>query len=118
MLMHTKRPTALWFVTIMLLLGAYDFSLATVNEPQDAYLEVKFRSKPTLGVRFSSGLTISVRPGGIACKVKAWSSDRDVTKPPDLDLVLSEFPEPTGEATYFLVSDATVAVDDELIFRD
>ena len=60
----------------------------------------------------------SVRPGGIACRVKAWSSDRDVTKPPNLDLVLSEFPEPTGEATYFLVSDATVAVDDELIIRD
>ena len=50
MLLHNKRTTALWFVTIMLLLGAYDFSLAAVNEPQDAYLEVKFRSEPTPGV--------------------------------------------------------------------
>ena len=60
----------------------------------------------------------SVRPGGIACKVKAWSSRRNISKPPDLDLMLSEFPEPTGEATYFLVSDAAVAVDDELIIRN
>ena len=63
----------------------------------------------------------SVRPGGIACnvKVKAWSPGKSSHfHPPDLNLVLSELSGPTGEATYFLVSDSVVAVDDELIIRD
>ena len=55
------------------------------------------------------------RPNGVSCTVAAWSPGRDVSQSPDLKLILSEFPEPTGEAIYFRLSDPAVAVDDELI---
>ena len=57
----------------------------------------------------------SVRPGGLACKVRAWSGGRDIKQPPDLTLVLTEYADPGGEATYFIPADPkTPAVDDEL----
>ena len=56
-----------------------------------------------------------LRPGGLACRVKAWSPGGALSEPPDLDLILSEFPEPSGEEVYFKVPDIAVAVDDELI---
>jgi DUF1680 family protein len=60
----------------------------------------------------------SVRPGGMACRVKAWGpgvwypfSERD------LELTLTEFADPAGEATYFNVPDpkAKDLVEDELV---
>jgi uncharacterized protein len=56
----------------------------------------------------------SIRPGGLACRVKAWSGS-DISKPADLDLVLTEFADPGGEATYFRLPDLGIAMDDELI---
>ena len=56
----------------------------------------------------------AVRPDGLQCRVRAWSGARDLRESPDLDLLLTEFPEPTGEATYFHVPSIDDAVDDEL----
>jgi len=58
----------------------------------------------------------TVRPGGLACRVRAWSPGRDTKQPPDLTLLLTEFPDPGGEATYFPIWDPTLqTIDDELI---
>jgi len=58
----------------------------------------------------------AVRPGGIACRVGAWSAGRSVDQPPDLTLILTEYADPGGEATYFIPGDPkTPAVDDELL---
>lgn len=46
----------------------------------------------------------SVRPGGLACKVRAWrTTNWYPSAPPDWELTLTEFPDPGGEATYFHV---------------
>ena len=60
----------------------------------------------------------SVRPDGLACRVRAF---RPGGQPPstkaELALVLTEFPDPGGEATFLLVPEhaAPEPVDDELI---
>ena len=60
----------------------------------------------------------SVRPGGLACKVRAWRTTSWYPQAPeDWELVLTEFPDPQGEATYFHVpnpSDSRLR-DDELV---
>lgn len=57
----------------------------------------------------------SVRPDGLACRVRAWSGGRDVKQPPDLTLVLTEYADPGGEATYLVPASSSMsAVDDEL----
>jgi len=56
----------------------------------------------------------TVRPDGLACPARAWSPGAALTDPPDLRLLLSEFADPHGEATYFLVPDAAAAREDEL----
>jgi hypothetical protein len=60
----------------------------------------------------------SVRPDGIACKVKAWGPGKWYPHgSPDLELLLTEFPDPRGEATYFNVPNpnAEEFVNDELM---
>ena len=57
----------------------------------------------------------SIRPGGLRARIKAWGPQRDLAKPPDLELILNEFPEPTGEEIYFRLPDIGAAEDDELI---
>jgi uncharacterized protein len=42
----------------------------------------------------------SVRPDGMAIKVKAWSGKRDQQQTPDLTLLLTEFADPGGVLTY------------------
>ena len=59
----------------------------------------------------------TVRPDGVACRVKAWRPGVFYPhNPPDLELTLTEFPDPDGEATYFLVPNPADErlVDDEL----
>ncbi|MBN1910200.1 MAG: glycoside hydrolase family 127 protein [Pirellulales bacterium] len=55
------------------------------------------------------------RPDGLACPARAWSPGKPLSEPPDLKLKLTEFPDPGGEATYFLVPDLSGTVDDELL---
>jgi DUF1680 family protein len=60
----------------------------------------------------------TIRPEGISCRVKAWRpGDFYPHTPPALKLTLTEFPDPDGEATYFLVPNPADErlVDDELI---
>ena len=57
----------------------------------------------------------AVRPSGLAVRLRAWSPGGDRKRPPDLTLLLTEFPDPGGEMTYFVVSDPTVrTAEDEL----
>ncbi len=59
-----------------------------------------------------------VRPGGVACKAKAWGPGKWYPHAkPDLELVLTEFADPGGEATYFNVPNpkGRELVDDELV---
>ncbi len=56
----------------------------------------------------------SVRPDGLACRVQAWKPGYAVKRPGDLTLVLTEFADPGGTATYFRLQDLSAAVDDEL----
>ncbi|MCX7428486.1 MAG: glycoside hydrolase family 127 protein [Planctomycetia bacterium] len=60
----------------------------------------------------------TIRPGGQACRVRAWSPGKwSPTAAPDLALLLTEFADPGGEATFFKVPDpnAGTLIDDELI---
>jgi len=59
----------------------------------------------------------TVRPGGLACKVKAWGPGADRKKAPNLELVLTEYADPGGEATYFAVSDPAIRTVDDELFR-
>jgi len=60
----------------------------------------------------------SVRPGGLACRLRAWGPDQWYpSAEPALALTLTEFADPGGEAVYFHVPDPNAAtlVDDELL---
>ena len=50
----------------------------------------------------------TIRPNGMACCVQAWSPGRDLKGPTDLDLVLTEYADPGGEATYFRIPKSIV----------
>jgi len=59
----------------------------------------------------------SVRPNGIACRVRAWNSGANYsTDKTDFELTLTEFPDPDGVAVYFAVPnpESDQFVDDEL----
>ena len=57
----------------------------------------------------------AVRPNGTACRLRAWSPNGDIDGPTDLELVLSEFPDPNGQETYFRTAGTEMTEDDELI---
>ena len=57
----------------------------------------------------------SVRPDGLACKVQAWKPSLSLRLTGDIELRLTEFPDPDGKATYFRLRDMAPAVDDELL---
>lgn len=59
----------------------------------------------------------SVRPQGVACRIRAFTPGYAV-KDPDLTLLLTEFADPAGKAIYFRTPDLSVAVDDELFCSD
>lgn len=58
----------------------------------------------------------AVRAGGMACRIKGIGPANYGSKP-DMELILTEFPDPDGKAAYFLVPDPTSdeLMDDELI---
>jgi len=59
----------------------------------------------------------SVRPGGLKVLAKAWAPGADTKQAATLDVVLTEFVDPSGVTTYFRLSDPAKAVDDELVGR-
>lgn len=56
----------------------------------------------------------AVRPRGLACKVSVWKPGFSLTTKADYELILTEFPDPGGKATYFRLRDFSPAVPDEL----
>jgi hypothetical protein len=62
----------------------------------------------------------SVRGGGLSCKVEAWKPDTWYPfAPTDFKLTLTEFPDPEGKSSYFLVPNPEEDdfVEDELILN-
>ena len=57
----------------------------------------------------------SVRPDGMKVLAKAWPPDSDTKDAAPLDVVLTEFVDPSGVITYFRLPDLSKAVDDELM---
>jgi DUF1680 family protein len=60
----------------------------------------------------------SVRPGGVACTVKAWPPGQGAFPGTELvPLVLTEYPDPDGKGIYFIVPSwaSSTLADDELI---
>lgn len=56
----------------------------------------------------------SVRPGGIACRLKADDNTFSTRNSGNLSLTFTEFADPDGKCTYFRVPDLSEAVPDEL----
>ena len=56
----------------------------------------------------------SIRPNGLKVVAKAWPSGSPGQGAVPVDIVLTEFADPSGIATYFRVQSATPVVDDEL----
>jgi DUF1680 family protein len=65
-------------------------------------------------VRTVTPPAITAARHGQAAEVKAWSPGRPRTAAPDLCLILTDFPEVTGEETYFPLTDLSAALPDEL----
>lgn len=57
----------------------------------------------------------SIRPNGLKVVAKAWPPGDDRAGPAPLTVVLTEFVDPSGIATYFHASDPTRTVEDELV---
>ncbi len=60
----------------------------------------------------------SVRPGGQKVLAKAWPPEGDVGGTASLDVVLTEFVDPSGVATHFRIPDSAKTVEDELVKRE
>jgi DUF1680 family protein len=63
-------------------------------EPKEIVLDIESLSEPINDE--------TIRPGGTACRVKGWKSRTKTTAAHELDLRLTEFPDPGGEAVWFL----------------
>jgi len=81
--------------------------LKTYSQPRDLMVDPATLGEPVADT--------SVRPGGLIVLAKAWPPGEHGNGAPSLDVVLSEFVDPSGIATYFLIPDLTMAVDDELM---
>ena len=59
----------------------------------------------------------TIRPGGQSCRIKAVPPGGHIGDNPSLSLTLREYPDPSAEATFFLVPNpnAKCIVDDELL---
>ena len=75
-------------------------------EPRDLVIDPASLGKPVADK--------SVRPAGLKVAAKAWAPGNHGQGAAALDVVLTEFVDPSGVATYFRVPDPTKAVDDEL----
>ena len=60
----------------------------------------------------------AVRPGGMACAVKAGNDVSAIGVAGNLSLRLTEFPDPEGKVVYFRLPDLSTAVPDKLLSGD
>ncbi len=60
----------------------------------------------------------SLRPGGLAVQMKAWSTMIPLDWEPDVRLTMKEFPDPCGQVTYFVLENSLNAnvTNDGLIY--
>ncbi|MBN2128982.1 MAG: glycoside hydrolase family 127 protein [Sedimentisphaerales bacterium] len=56
----------------------------------------------------------SVRPGGMKVLAKAWPPESEPSEAPPLEVVLTEFVDPSGVTTYFRLANLNGTVNDEL----
>jgi uncharacterized protein len=80
--------------------------LSTCKEPCELMLDPASIGTPIADT--------SVRPAGLKVTAKAWPPESRGQGVASVDVVLTEFVDPSGVATYFHVPDATPSVDDEL----
>ncbi|MBN1910570.1 MAG: glycoside hydrolase family 127 protein [Pirellulales bacterium] len=80
--------------------------LKKIKAPNDLVLDPTSLGRPVADP--------SVRPDGLKVSATARLVGSDKSSPP-LAVVLTEFVDPTGVATYFRIPDLSVAVEDELI---
>lgn len=83
--------------------------LAQFENPRDICIDPATLGEPVADT--------SVRPGGLKVTAKVWPPfhDGDENKPATLDVVLTEFVDPSGIATFFRIPDeGTTTVTDEL----
>lgn len=80
--------------------------LKTCKAPSDLMLDPASLGGPVADT--------SVRPAGLKVLAKAWLPGSHGQGAASVDVVLTEFVDPSGIATYFRVPSATLAVDDEL----
>jgi uncharacterized protein len=83
--------------------------LAKYDKPGDLILDPASLGTPVADT--------SVRPGGLKVLAKAWPPESDTKDAAPLDVVLTEFVDPSGVATHFRLADMAKAVDDELLSR-
>lgn len=57
----------------------------------------------------------TIRPGGVACQVRASNDLEAIGVSGNLPLRLTEFPDPEGKVVYFHLPDLSVAASDELL---
>ena len=76
-------------------------------EPRDLTIDPASLGEPTADT--------SVRPDGLKVAAKAWAPGNHGQGDATLDVVLTEFVDPSGVATYFRVPDPAKVVEDELI---
>lgn len=98
---------------VAIMRGPVVFSLSRVRNPSLEKVDLKqIKLDPA---SFGEPVADStIRPNGISCPIRAWGPDSNPASPPDLSLLLTEFPDPAAEATYFLTTSADGAVRDEL----
>ena len=84
--------------------------LTEYKEPRDLMIDPASLGEPVADA--------SVRPDGLKVTAKAWPPGSHGKGTASLDVVLSEFVEPSGVATYFHVPDLAKAVDDELLDKE
>ncbi len=101
---------------VVVMRGPLVFSLNPVQLPELAKLDAADLGYITLDPSTLAEPIASdeVRPDGIACRLKAWKPGFSLAAEGDLDLVLTEFPDPNARVTYFRLRDDSLAVDDEL----
>jgi hypothetical protein len=81
--------------------------LKQCKEPRDLMIDLASLGKPVVDK--------SVRPDGLRVLAKAWPPGSHGKDAASLDVVLTEFVDPSGVDTYVHVSDTTRVVDDELL---
>lgn len=83
--------------------------LKTCDRPADLILD-----PASLGAPIPDA---SVRPDGLKVVAKAWAPDAETKDAAPLEVVLTEFPDPSGITTYFRLPTLGGTVDDELMAK-